>query len=90
MVTLPDWSTVWVLMLVFACSAALYGCGLAIVLVAQPTPDMPLQLYSVHHLAVPWCAAMVLLAFLGAYLCGRFSSRWYRGYALALKTSPHS
>ncbi len=83
MVTLPDWSTAWVLMLVFAVSAALYGCGLAVALVAPPTPEMPLDLYGVRRLAVPWSAAMVLLTFLGAYLCGRFSHRWYRSFTLA-------
>jgi hypothetical protein len=87
MVTLPDWSSVRVLMLVFAFSAAVYGCALAMVLVAEPTPDMPLHLYSVHRLAMPWCAAMVLLAFLGSYLCGRFSHGWYRGYARALQAA---
>jgi hypothetical protein len=85
MATLPDWSSVWVLMLVFAVVAALYGLVLAVALVAPPDPSMPLDLYPVRRLAAPWCAAMILLTFLGAYLCGRFSYRWYRSYVLAAR-----
>jgi len=81
MVSLPDWSTVWVLMLVFAVSAALYGCAFALALGSKPAASTLLNLYPLRQLAIPWCGAMVLLTFLGAYLCGRLSSRWHHSWA---------
>jgi hypothetical protein len=85
MFTMPDWSTVWVLMLVFAVTAALYGFGLALTFLMPMQSAMPFELQPVRDSAPIWCAVMLLFTFLGAFLCGRYSFRWYRAYVLAAR-----
>ena len=77
--SLPDYSTLWVGMLVCVASAALYGCGMAMILSAPRGGSLPLGLFDVRHAAGGWCAAnMFLLAGL-AYAFGYFSYAWRRG-----------
>ncbi|MFP6694842.1 MAG: hypothetical protein VB875_17595 [Pirellulales bacterium] len=86
MFTMPDWSTVWVLMLVFAVTAAVYGFGLAMTFLMPIQSALPFELQPVRESAPIWCAVMLLFTFLGAFLCGRYSFRWYRAYVLAARS----
>lgn len=89
MVSLPDWSTVWINMVVFAFVAALYGVAWAVItftpeympinfLDLDEPPDAP-----VRTRAGPWSFVMLMLATLLTYACGRFSGRWRRQYEMA-------
>ncbi len=78
MLNRPDWSSVWVVMLVFAGVAAVYGAATAIALVTPPERPMPLGMGPVRHWAGSWCAAVLLVMSLATYLCGRSSARWRR------------
>lgn len=89
MVSLPDWSTVWICMVVFAFVAALYGVAWAVITF---TPDyMPVNFLDldeppdnpVRTRAGPWCFVMLMLATLLTYACGRFSGRWRKQYEMA-------
>lgn len=80
MVSLPDWSTVWILMLIYGAVSAVYGFAFAVSLLTPRTQEMLLGLDIVRRPTPWWCAAMVLLTFLAAFLCGRTSSRWHRNY----------
>jgi len=89
MVSLPDWSTVWVGMVVFALVASLYGIAWAVITF---TPDyMPVNFLDldeppddpIRRRAGPWCFVMLMLATLLTYACGRFSGRWRKQYEMA-------
>ena len=82
MVILPDWSTVWVSMLVFAAVATLYGVALAIAVVTPHGRPVFLEMDDIRQSARLWCAAVVLLTCSMTYLCGRLSHQWYKGYLL--------
>jgi hypothetical protein len=85
MVTLPDWSTVWTMMLVYGAVSAAYGFALAATLLTPRDQELMLQLELVRRLTPLWCGAMVLLTFLAAFLCGRTSTRWHRAYLAMVK-----
>ncbi|MCE9554435.1 MAG: hypothetical protein K8T91_13790 [Planctomycetes bacterium] len=80
MVSLPDWCTVWILMLIYGAVSAVYGFAFAASLLTPRTEEMLLGLDIVRRPTPWWCAGMVLLTFLAAFLCGRTSSRWHRTY----------
>jgi hypothetical protein len=89
MVSLPDWSTVWICMVIFAIVAAIYGMAWAVITF---TPDyMPVNLLDldeppddpVRGRAGPWCFVVLMLATLLTYACGRFSGRWRKHYEMA-------
>jgi hypothetical protein len=82
-VTLPDWSTVWVGMLVFALVAAIYGMGMAIAMATPLDQPLPWGMNDVRYTAAGWCMAVVLLAGLMTYFCGRISFRWRRAFEQA-------
>ncbi len=84
MVSLPDWSTVWIGMVVFAVAAAIYGMGWAIVAFTphDKTIDI-LGLEDVRRGASGWCLAMLLLTTLMTYCCGRISAKWRKAWELA-------
>ena len=78
MLVTPDWSTVWVVMLVFALVAALYALVTAIVLVTPLDRPVPLELGDIRATAVRWCGAVLMATTLATYLCGRAGARWRR------------
>jgi hypothetical protein len=82
-VTLPDWSTVWVGMLVFALLAAIYGMGMAVAMATPLDRPLPLGMNEVRYTAAGWCMAVVLLAGLMTYFCGRISFRWRRAFEMS-------
>lgn len=81
MASLPDWSTVWVGMVVFAVVSAIYGMGLAIATATPVERPVVLELTDVRGTARGWCAAAMLLTGLMTYCCGRVSGGWRRSLA---------
>ena len=82
MATLPDWSTVWIGMLVFALSASIYAVGMSLVLASRVDAPLPLGMNAVRQSAAAWCGVVVLLSGLMAYFCGRISAKWRRTFEL--------
>ncbi len=80
MLSAPDWSTAWVVMLVFAGVSALYAVATAMVIATPPDRAMPLELGEVRYSARAWCAAVLAVMSLCTYLAGRFSTRWRRSF----------
>ncbi|MFW5692796.1 MAG: hypothetical protein ACOCWL_01135 [Thermoguttaceae bacterium] len=80
MLSAPDWSTAWVVMLVFAGVSALYAVATAMVIATPPDRAMPLGLGEVRYSARAWCAAVLAVMSLCTYLAGRFSTRWHRSF----------
>ncbi len=78
----PDWSTVWVAMIVFALAAAMYGMGLAIALTTPGDRELALGLTFSRVAVAAWCAALVSLTSAAAYVCGWISYRWRRARSL--------
>ena len=56
MVTVPDWSTVWTAMIVFALVAAVYGAALALTVMTPRTTAMLFDLDENRDAARLWCA----------------------------------
>ena len=80
MVSAPDWSTVWVVMLVFAGVSAIYAVATAMVIATPADKSMPLGLGEVRYAARAWCASVLAIMSLCTYLAGRFSTRWRRSF----------
>jgi hypothetical protein len=79
MVTVPDWSSVWVLMIVFAIVASIYSLGLAVTLTTSEADlhRMPLGLMDIRRDATWWCALMLAVNCVATYRCGRVSYVWH-------------
>jgi hypothetical protein len=83
MLNVPDWASVWVVMLVFATVSAAYALAAAIAL-ATPLHE-PLLLgmdEGIRRPAKAWCGAVMLVMALATYLCGRTSAKWRRSFEL--------
>jgi hypothetical protein len=76
MAVVPDWSTLWVAMLVFAAVAAFCALGAAVAVATPADRVLPLGLDAVRQKMARWCGAAVLLNMLATYVCGRTSVRW--------------
>ncbi len=84
MVATPDWASAWVVMLVFAFAAALYGMATAIALGTPPTRSLPLAIGDLRPDAPRWCGEMLLLHVLATFVCGQTAAGWRREYALQM------
>jgi hypothetical protein len=85
----PDWSTVWVAMLVSATVATLYAAATALALVTPLDAPLPLGMGDIRGRLGRWCGAVVMLNALATYACGRTSARWRRiATAAAMNGSP--
>jgi len=82
-VLLPDWSTVWVGMVLFALSAGLYALCFGIVLFSPVDKEIILQLDMIRSKAPGWCVCIVLLMGMMSFLCSRLANKWRRAYELA-------
>ena len=78
----PDWASVWVVMLVFAIVASIYGTATAMVLATPLEKPMLLGMEEVRHTATAWCGAVLSAMTLATYLCGRTSAKWRRIFEL--------
>jgi hypothetical protein len=83
MAATPDWSTLRLMAILFAATAALYAAAMAVIL--QVPLDQPLGWGLEEHRgrAPQWCGAVLTLSLLATYLCGRASVKWRRAAALA-------
>ena len=89
MLSVPDWSTLRVMMVVFTVVSALYGTGMTIAFFSSPDDPAAggsfLQLHDVQQYAATWCALVVLLGGLMTYLLGRCDSRWRKAFRLSVR-----
>ena len=84
LVSLPDWSTVRVAMMVMAGVTTLYGVALGVTVITPTTKPLLWDLNDVRDKASLWCATVLLLAGLMTYVCGRVAFRWRKAYRSAL------
>ncbi len=76
MLTVPDWSSLWVVMIAFAVGAAFDGMGLAISLATPADRPLALGLEAYRHWSTAWCGCLMLLLGGSASACGWLSFRW--------------
>ena len=79
LLTVTDWATVRVLMLVQALVATLYGAGLMIAIATPADQIAYFDLDGVRGPARWWCLLLMCLAGTLSFVCGRISHRWRRG-----------
>jgi hypothetical protein len=77
--SIPDASTMWIGTIGCIATAALYGAGMGVVLMAPAGGPMLFDLYDVRHTAGGWCAGNVFLQAGLAYVFGQTSHRWRNG-----------
>lgn len=86
LITIPDWSTLWIGTVLFTALAAMYGAAMGIVFAAAPEQLAWFELTDVRRGARTWCAAHVLLLGILAYACGRMSTTWRKAEESLRKT----
>ncbi len=83
LVQLPDWSSVWVVALMWLVVATLYAMLLGIVLLSSADNGV-LQWLDLDQVtrakSARWCFMMLSLNSLLTYMAGRTSVRWHRAY----------
>lgn len=84
MVSLPDWSTVRVSMVVLASVATTYCVALGMAMLTPATRSMALDLDDVRDKVLLWCTAVLLVACLLTYIAGRIGFRWRKVYLSGL------
>ncbi len=80
MVTVPDWSTVWAAMIVFALVSAVYGAALALTVMTPRTSAMLFDLDASRDAARLWCAVVVVATGLMTYVTGTIGYRWRKAH----------
>jgi hypothetical protein len=85
LVNMPDWGTLWFVMLVFAGSTMAYAMTMAMAMAWPVERPMLLGMQDVRYTAGKWCGAMVLVQMLATYLCGRISTLWHRRFVREIK-----
>lgn len=88
MLVTPDWASVRVVTVVFVLVAALYAAATVVALVTPPDQPLPLGSGELRHAAPHWCASVVLVSLLAAYLCGRAGAKWRRAFKLETAARP--
>jgi hypothetical protein len=83
MASIPDWSTVFVGMLVFASVCALYAVAMAVVMFTPLDTPLPLGLSNVRQSAAGWCFAVLAMNGMMTYACGRVAGKWRRAHEVA-------
>ncbi len=74
--TIPDWSTLRVMLWSYALLAAFHG-GLFAVTLATPSGEiLPWDLTEIRSSAIPWTGGMAFFCVLAAYASGTLMSRW--------------
>jgi hypothetical protein len=89
MINAPDWSSVWVVMLVFALVATAYAVALATALATPLHYPLMLGMGEVRDSAAKWCVAVLAVMSLATYLCGRASTRWNRSFRQEMARREH-
>ncbi len=80
LVTIPDWMTLRLGMLLNSLIAALFAGGLMIVLGERSSPTLPLDLGEVRNTAGGWCAAQITVSGVLSYAYNRSSGMWRRSW----------
>ncbi len=80
MTSLPDWSTVRVMMFALAGVATLYCVALGIAVITPPAKPLLLEMDDVREKVRLWCAAVLLMVCLMTYLSGHIGFRWRKAY----------
>lgn len=75
LVSIPDWASLWGMMIVLAIVATIYGTAAAMTLATPMEHEPPFGLQSVRHTAPYWCGGIMLLTISAAYLCGHTAQR---------------
>jgi hypothetical protein len=76
MATIPDRSSIWVLMLVFAIAATSYAAVASITLLTPDDFDLPLGLTETRWPAFWWSSLMAVLSAAAGFFCGHTAQRW--------------
>ena len=87
MVQLPDWSSVWMVMINSAATSVVYAMSLGIALMSRDDNAIITslglsQLHDAGHMSL-WCAMMTLLTSLLTYFLVRASLKWQKAFQLA-------
>jgi hypothetical protein len=87
-VQLPDWSSVWVAMIVTSIVAVFYAVGMGMSLMARPDNEVIAvlgltQLHAGGYLSL-WCFLLTLLTALLSYSMVRTSVKWHKMFELAM------
>ncbi|HUY36537.1 MAG TPA: hypothetical protein VMV69_27625 [Pirellulales bacterium] len=85
---LPDWSTVWVGMILFTVVGAGYGTAMALFGSMPHGKLTPLGLAGAGSAATGWCGANVVLMGLLSIACGRLATKWRRSEKKRLPNTP--
>lgn len=80
LVTIPDWVTLRLGMLLNSLIAALFAGGFMIVLSERSSPSLPLDLGDVRNTAGGWCAAQMTVSGVLCYAYHRSSLMWRRSW----------
>jgi len=81
--TVPDWSTLRVMVVVFASIASFYAMAMAIAYYAPPGEPAFLGWGDLRNsVTTLWCGLVVMLSGLMTYLCGRASAQWKKVFEL--------
>ena len=84
MLLTPDWASVWVVTLIFALVATLYGMATAVAMASPLDQPLPLELGPLRRVAPRCCGSVALCTLLAAYLCGHMSATWRRAAELRI------
>jgi hypothetical protein len=76
MATIPDRGSMWVLMIVLALAATIYGAVAGIALGTSLEFELPLGLARIRWPAFWWSTAMMALQAVAAFFCGQTAQRW--------------
>jgi len=88
LVLMPDWSTIWVGMVLFALVGAGYGASMALVGSMPQGKLPPMGLAGAGSSAAAWCGANVLVMGLLSFACGRLATKWRRSDVVH-RTAPY-
>jgi hypothetical protein len=88
LVQLPDWSSVWMTMIVTATIAVFYAIGMGMSLMAPPENEVIAalgltQLHAGGYLSL-WCFLLTMLTALLSYSMVRTSLKWHKMFELAM------
>ena len=84
MLAAPDWSSVWVVMLVFGFVSTVYAVGTAVAMATPLDKPMPLGMGAIRTWAGIWFACVLAVQSLATYLCGRTATRWRQMFRLEM------
>jgi hypothetical protein len=81
LLSIPDRASIWVMMIVMAVAATMYGTAASITLVISNDFDLPLDLGEIRWPAFWWSVLMMAFSTAAAYHCGHVAQRWKQSRA---------